>query len=186
MANDSLPARTRVYQNFLLDSPRWDSFKPRGGDVVISTSYKAGTTWAQTIVGMLIFGRAQLPKPLRELSPWFESAMPPPGKAERLLESQNHRRFIKSHLPLDALPYDPGIRYISVTRDGRDVAMSLWHHLQNYAEGFVEKINSLDWNQFGRPHPPLPESFAAFWRGWVSRGSFPWEQDGYPYWSHQP
>ena len=47
------------------------------------------------------------------------------------LEAQQHRRFIKSHLPLDGLPFFPQVKYIVVGRDARDVAMSLWNH---YAE----------------------------------------------------
>ena len=49
------PQRTRTYQNHHLDSTRWDEVELRPGDILISTSYKAGTTWTQTIVGHLIF-----------------------------------------------------------------------------------------------------------------------------------
>ena len=37
--------RSRIYQNHHLDSTRWDKFIPRPDDIVITTSYKAGTTW---------------------------------------------------------------------------------------------------------------------------------------------
>jgi aryl sulfotransferase len=30
------------------------------------------------------------------------------------LEAQEHRRFIKTHLPLDGLPYFPQVKYIRV------------------------------------------------------------------------
>ena len=64
-----LPQRTRVYQNHHLDSTRWDGFRFRGDDVVISTSYKAGTTWMQTIVAHLVFWDREMPGPVAELSP---------------------------------------------------------------------------------------------------------------------
>ena len=47
-----------------------------------------------------------------------------PPKEEKLLavEAQTHRRFIKTHLPVDALVYSPGAKYIFV---GVTDAMSL-------------------------------------------------------------
>lgn len=44
------PERTRTYQTHHLDSTRWDAFVPRDDDIVITTAYKAGTTWTQRIV----------------------------------------------------------------------------------------------------------------------------------------
>ncbi len=49
------PACIRVYQNHPLDSTRWQHIALRPGDIVISTAYKAGTTFTQTIVGNLLF-----------------------------------------------------------------------------------------------------------------------------------
>jgi hypothetical protein len=47
------------------------------------------------------------------------------------LEAQTHRRFIKSHTPLDGLPFDPRVTYITVARDLRDVAISWDNHVEN-------------------------------------------------------
>jgi hypothetical protein len=47
---DAKPVRRHVYRNHHLDSTRWDRFEHRRDDIIISTSYKAGTTWMQTIV----------------------------------------------------------------------------------------------------------------------------------------
>ena len=44
------------------------------------------------------------------------------------LEAQTRRRVIKSHLPLDAVPFFPELRYLVVVRDPRDVFMSFWNH----------------------------------------------------------
>jgi aryl sulfotransferase len=54
------------------DSSRWDGFRFRDGDVVISTRTKHGTTWMQTICLLLIHGDPDLPGPLAELSPWLD------------------------------------------------------------------------------------------------------------------
>ena len=44
------------------------------------------------------------------------------------MEAQTHRRFVKTHLPVDALVYSPKAKYIYIGRDGRDVLWSLYNH----------------------------------------------------------
>ena len=102
----SLPQRTRVYQCHHLDSTRWDDLIPRPDDIVITTSLKAGTTWTQRIVSLLVFQSVELPMTLHFCSPWVDSRFVG-GRTEllRICEALEHRRFFKSHLPLDALPY---------------------------------------------------------------------------------
>src|SRR5581483_12509020 len=39
----TLPNRTRIYRHHHLDSTRWDAVRQRPGDIVVSTSAKAGT-----------------------------------------------------------------------------------------------------------------------------------------------
>ena len=51
------------------------------------------------------------------------------------LKAQKHRRFIKSHTPLDGLPFNEQVTYICVGRDPRDVALSLDNHLANLNVG---------------------------------------------------
>jgi aryl sulfotransferase len=50
-----MPVLKHLYQNHVLDSTRWN-FVPLRDDIIVATSYKAGTTWMQAIVGNLIFG----------------------------------------------------------------------------------------------------------------------------------
>jgi aryl sulfotransferase len=59
---------------------------------------------------------------VRDVAPWLEFRFAPgiPGgeypaeEAIALLERQTHRRQIKTHLPLNCLPYYPAVRYIVV------------------------------------------------------------------------
>ena len=120
------PAATHIYQNHTLDSTRWNHFSPRTDDIVIATPYKSGTTWMQIIVMHLIFGDLQV-RPIGEVSPWFEVRWAD-SLADLLkkVEPQHHRRFVKTHLPLDGLPYFEQVKYIVVGRAPRDVFMSLW------------------------------------------------------------
>jgi len=99
-----LPQRTRIYQNHHFDSTRWDYFERRPDDVVIATSYKAGTTWTQSIVADLLFPDAALPGPLGEVSPWLDMRVTPLELVLNELKGQTHRRFVKTHLPWTACP----------------------------------------------------------------------------------
>ena len=179
----ALPVRTRVYQNHHLDSTRWDSYRPRVGDVVISTSVKAGTTWMQRIMSLLVFGTGELPDTLWRLSPWVDARFfGPIEPIMELIEAQQHKRFLKAHLPLDALPYHEEVRYIVVARDTRDVFMSLWNHYRSYTDFAYEFLNAGD--PVGGPMPRCPEDPRAMWEPWITKAWFSWEPDGWPFWSH--
>ena len=155
----------------------------RPGDVVISTSMKAGTTWMQRIMSLLVFGAGPLPAPLPELSPWIDSAfMGDVDGMAATIEAQEHQRFLKSHLPFDALPYDPAVRYICVGRDTRDVFMSAFNHYSGYTELTYSLLDAV-----GGAHGPMPRCPATereLWVDWMTRSLFDWETDGWPFWSH--
>jgi aryl sulfotransferase len=119
------------YQSFLTDSARWEGFQFRPGDIIISTPAKCGTTWTQMICALLIFQAPELPRSLDLLSPWLEMRLRRRRDVFDLYEAQTHRRFIKSHTPLDGLPADERVTYICVGRDPRDVALSWNAHMNN-------------------------------------------------------
>ncbi len=119
------------YHSIAADSARWDGFDFRDGDIIISTPPKCGTTWTQTICALLVFQAPDFPQALDLISPWFDMLV---GRREDVvadLTAQEHRRFIKSHTPLDGLPFDERVTYICVARDPRDVAMSWDNHVDN-------------------------------------------------------
>jgi aryl sulfotransferase len=183
MTATTRPQIRHVYQNHHLDSHNWDNFKPRRGDVVISTSYKAGTTLMQTIVVNMIFPDGNLPGPVAEVSPWLDMTLPPLDETLAGLEAQKHRRCIKSHLALDGLRYCDEVKYIMVGRDPRDVFMSLLNHYGNHTKDFYAAMNGRP-GLVGNPFPEYDGDIHALWRTWMTRGWFDWESDGYPYWSH--
>jgi Sulfotransferase domain len=145
------PRKTRELHTPLLDSSVWNDFRFRRDDVVIATYAKAGTTWTQQIVAQLIFGgRAGID--VASLSPWLDLRMPPKEVKLAALEAQRHRRFIKTHLPVDALVFSPAAKYIYIGRDGRDVVWSLYNHHANVNEDWYRLYN----NTPGRVGPRSP------------------------------
>src|SRR5829696_7556945 len=124
---DSQAPRTR-YRSIIADSSRWDGFPFRPGDVVISTPSKSGTTWTQMLCALLIFDGPQFPAPLGDVSPWLDMCNRPLAEVTAALAAQTHRRFIKTHTPLDGLPLRADVTYLVVGRDPRDVAISFEHH----------------------------------------------------------
>lgn len=119
------------YRNLIADSERFDDFAFRDGDIVISTPPKCGTTWTQTICALLIFGSPDFPQAVDLISPWLEQSLRPIADVVADLDAQQHRRFIKSHTPLDGLPFDERVTYLCVGRDPRDVALSWDNHIDN-------------------------------------------------------
>ena len=119
------------YRSFVADNARWEGFALRPGDIIISTPAKCGTTWMQMICAVLVLDTTELPLPLDVLSPWMELQARAREEVIADLDAQRHRRFIKSHTPMDGLPQDPDVTYICVGRDPRDVALSWDNHMAN-------------------------------------------------------
>lgn len=113
------------------DSGRWIGFEFREGDIVISTRSKTGSTWVQMICGLLVFQTPELPAALAEISPWLDWLVFPQSDIYERLEAQGHRRFIKTHTPLDGVPIDPRATYIVTGRHPLDTAVSLYHQSLN-------------------------------------------------------
>jgi len=160
------------YRNIVMDNARWGGFVFRDGDIVISTPAKCGTTWTQTICALLIFGTTELPAPVDLLSPWLDQTLRPLDDVSAQLAAQTHRRFIKTHTPLDGLPWDDRVTYIAVGRDPRDVAMSWDNHMANidFAAMFDlrgKAVGNDDLPELmGDLKPPDPDEAARFW-SWV-------------------
>jgi hypothetical protein len=89
------------YRSFVADSARWKGFAFRPGDIAISTPPKCGTTWTQMLCALLAFDTADLPRPLAEISPWLDMQTRSLDSVVADLQAQTHRRFIKTHTPLD-------------------------------------------------------------------------------------
>lgn len=142
----------------------------------------------QEIVRQLIFAERQSAPErdetgLWQISPWLDQRGRPVDEVVKLLEAQSHRRFIKTHLALDGLPFFPEANYIVVGRDARDVAMSMWNHYAEFVDAVFEGTNNLP-DRVGDPFPLPPQDIHLFWQDWIRRGWFAWESEGYPFWGN--
>ena len=181
----AIPQRTRVYRNHHLDSRRWDLYAPRDDDVVVSTAYKAGTTWTQLIVLTLLDPDSAELANVSARSPWPDRRFgQTDAQVAEMLEARDPQKplCLKTHLPLDALPYHPQVRYVVVGRDPRDVFMSLYNHYSNYNDVMYARLN--DSGRVGEPMPRCPDDPRQLWQSWITRGWFEWEHDGWPFWSN--
>ncbi|MBN2535330.1 MAG: sulfotransferase domain-containing protein [Spirochaetales bacterium] len=167
-----LPSVNHIYQNHTMDSTYWNDFKPRADDIIIATTGKSGTTWIQTIVAHLIFQNQEIPAPIWQLSPWIDFRPAMIKKQFDLIEAQTHRRFVKTHLPLDGLIYYPQVKYIYIARDGRDIFMSLWNHYRHLTPEMFDIFNNTPGrvgDPLTRPSDDIHEFFKDFMtKGWFS------------------
>jgi hypothetical protein len=168
------------YRGLVYDSDRWRGFVFRPGDIVISTPPKCGTTWTQMICALLVLQEPVLTQPLSVLSPWLDMLSRARRDVVADLEAQRHRRFIKTHTPLDGLPLDPSVTYICVGRDPRDVALSMDNHRANMDfAAFVAARNAAAAVDGITPEPVTPPPWVdsarqRFW-AWVDDDTPPTE-----------
>jgi aryl sulfotransferase len=147
------------------DSGRWRGFPFRDGDIVITTRSKSGTTWMQMICALLIFQTPDVPRPLGELSPWLDWLVAPRDEVYAQLAAQEHRRFIKTHTPLDGVPIDRRATYLFVGRHPLDMAVSLYHQGDNLDRERMRRLTGA--RGPAGPAPPRPD-LHTWLKGWIA------------------
>ena len=173
MSGNELPAKQREFQNHHFDSTIWNDFEFRDDDIIIATYAKSGTTWLQQIVAQLLFDGEEGME-VAEMSPWMDLRVPPKEVKLPIVDAQSHRRFLKTHLPVDALVFSDKAKYIYIGRDGRDVVWSMYNHHATANEGWYDALN----NTPGRVGPPIekpPSSITQYYHDWL-------DEDGHPFW----
>jgi aryl sulfotransferase len=152
------------------DSGRWDGFPFRPGDIVISTRSKTGTTWVQMICALLIFQSPAPPASLTELSPWLDMLTAPKETVYARLEAQQHRRFIKTHTPLDGILIDDRATYLVTARHPLDMIVSLCHQGDNINRARLPELTGQpEPTEPPTPRPPLHERVLR----WIDRDASP-------------
>ncbi|MEJ2044720.1 MAG: sulfotransferase domain-containing protein [Reinekea sp.] len=165
----------KKYENRFFNSTVWNEFAFRDDDIIVASYAKAGTTLVQQMLAQMIFAGKEDVN-LAQLSPWLDSVYPEASVKLKLFEAQNHRRFIKTHLPHDYLPYRPTAKYLYIMRDGRDIAWSLYRHQCAISENAQQAIKSdSEQSKKLRVIEAPTMSVVEYFSEWL-------EQDGYPFW----
>jgi aryl sulfotransferase len=163
-------APTREYVTATMDSRRWAGFQPRADDIIVATYPKCGTTWTQRIVDLLVFQSSDSRQFLAN-SPWIDATFFAPIEVNlATVEAQTHRRYVKSHLPFDALPVFDGVKYIHVVRDGRDACMSMHNHMLGFKPEMRARImaGAPPDHALSERHAGTPEDPREFYLQWIT------------------
>lgn len=172
------PKCDRVYDLAVCDSRRWNDFRPRAGDIIVCTPPKSGTTWTQMICALLRNGSPHLPKPLTAMSRWLDRHTIPIDDLLRELEAEPGPRIIKTHTPLDGLPYFPEAHYVFCCRDPRDAFLSFLDHVANLSDESMADLN----RRRGLPEDERPDIDPdTLFCLWTTTGVQPWAYDGAPF-----
>ena len=170
------PERLYRYETATSDSARWDAYHPRDGDIIVTTAPKCGTTWTQMLCALLVHG-PQLPAPLSEISLEFDRVLLPVEELTARLDAQPWRRVIKTHTPLDGLPYFDNVAYVHCGRDPRDAFLSMMEHMQNASEAMMAPVRQ----RIGLPDDfRFPTDPNAFFQVWMTAPIHAWTEDGFP------
>jgi len=131
-------------------------YEPAPGDFFIATYPKCGTTWAQHIVYLIAHRGVPVPATasLGATIPHIEEVG---AQAARDLVPP---RTIKTHLPFAMAPYSEHARYLHITRNPFDCAVSFYHHTR----GFPQHYNFTDGT--------FEEYFECFLAGEVDFGDY--------------
>jgi aryl sulfotransferase len=167
------PIKAREFHNHHFDSTIWNDFRFRDDDIIVASYAKSGTTWVQQILGQLLFDGAD-DLDVSEMSPWLDLRVPPKEVKLPAIEAQAHRRFLKTHLPVDALVFSPKAKYLYIARDGRDVVWSMYNHHVRANEAWYGALNDTPGLVGPRIEPP-PDSVRQYFHDWLDR-------DGHPFW----
>jgi aryl sulfotransferase len=174
----NLPLKTREFHNHHFDSTIWNDFKFRDNDIIIATYAKSGTTWLQQIVSQLLFNGVEGME-VAHMSPWLDLRVPPKQVKMPEVEAQQHRRFLKTHLPVDALVFSPKAKYIYIGRDGRDVVWSMYNHHANANDLWYHALNDTP-GLVGAPIAKPTPDIVQYYNEWLDKDGFPF----WPFWEN--
>ncbi|KAG8430753.1 hypothetical protein GDO86_020051 [Hymenochirus boettgeri] len=146
----------------------WDSiynFQAREDDVVIATYPKAGTTWMQEIMDLVLLEgdvERSMRAPCFIKVPFIEmGALNPMPSGVELAEKMESPRMIKTHLPVQLVPpsfWEKKVKIVYVARNAKDLMVS-YYYFQRITKG-LPSIDS--WENY----------FPAFLSGDVPWGSW--------------
>jgi hypothetical protein len=147
------------YRTWVLDSRRWQHYRPRTGDIIIATYPKCGTTWMQQIVhGLRTRGSMDFDEVSRVV-PWINMAYDVGIDIYAPQVARPHA--FKTHTTLNEVP--KGGKYIVIVRDPCDALISDYH----FMEGMFFEKGAISLEEFARqdfiPAHDIHKHIIAFW-----------------------
>jgi aryl sulfotransferase len=175
----SLPEKNAEQQWAVWDSTRLNDFPFRDDDIIIGTWSKSGTTWMQQLVAQLVF-QGDPEAYGQGLSPWPEFRLLPKEDVFAIAEAQTHRRFIKTHSPINCVPFRPEMKYLFIGRDARDVAWSMYNHHKLINQKAFDMFNNAP-GLVGEPFVPLACGVHEYYLSFLEKGHFDCQSNA-PFW----
>jgi len=170
----AIPVKNAEQRCSVWDSTRLNDFPFRDDDIMIGTWSKSGTTWMQQLVAQLVFqGDPAIYG--QSISPWIEFRPVPREEMYAMAEAQEHRRFLKTHSPLNCIPFRPEVKYLFIGRDARDVTWSMYNHHMLFTPAAYEAFNNAP-DLAGAPLEPLQCDVHEYYLHLLENGYF----DGFP------
>ena len=150
----------------------FDNYSPTERDVFVSAYFKSGTNWTLQIAHQIAnLGQGDF-EHLHDVIPWPDGM---PGFSidvehdDVWQQSPTGLRVIKSHLPLDNIPFEPESRYICVIRDPKDVAVSGYHFARDTSFGPLSPSVASYLSFYLSPDFPMGSWATHFHRFWQKR-----------------
>ena len=115
------------------------------------------------ICALLILQTPDLEAPVGWFSPWLDRLTRPREEVVARLEAQQHRRFIKTHTPLDGIPLDPRATYLVTGRHPLDSAVSLYYQGENINRARQRQLVEEATGQVATMEPDRPRKPVRDW-----------------------
>lgn len=157
----------------------------RDGDIVVSSSFKGGTTWTMNIAYQCREGGRSDFRDIYEEVPWTEFKITPKHTIEGHLKYLNglpldKRRIFKTHSYPSTLPFHEKVKYVVVFRNPEEAAISAYPFVNSHNDkflgmwGFPEGFSRFDdfesyYYGFHRPTNRLASNFYGIKYWWPLR-----------------
>ncbi len=154
-------AATRTpYRTPVMDSTRWDGFRPRTGDIVVATYPKCGTTTGRSGSWICWFSSPPPPRPVTSIAPWLDATfIAPPEQDSGDAGGPDAPALDQVASAVRCAPLFDEVKYIHVVRDGRDACMSMHNHELGFMNGGLAHT---------RPARPIPDDPREFFLQWIA------------------
>jgi len=111
------------------------AYKPDAKDVIVCSYGKSGTNWSLQIAHQIAYSGEGDFEYVHDIIPWPDGFSIPLEDPYPKSDSPSGMRVIKTHLPMDCVPYTEDARYVCVVRDPKDVAVSGYYFFRSVLLG---------------------------------------------------